>query len=344
MCSSDLVEARESIRLEGARPIDIRSLNRFELTGVFSAAAFEGGDGGSIRLEAPEISVANGAIVSSATVYGGGAGGGVSLSGDRIRILGGGLVGATSIPFGVRADSGDAGSVTLTARESIEIAGQHADAPAQRSGVGSNVIERQAGLSGTGGARAGLVTLTAPSIRIDGGDVLASAPDSDGGEISIFARDRLHLIDGRIDASVSGGTGGNVTIEPTILILENGSVISAAAGAGGTGGRIQITAQNLFMFPGSAITASAGPAGIDGTVEIHSPEVDLSGSLQALPAAYQDPSALLRQRCAARRGGERAGSFTLRETAGVQPDPDGWLASAVQQTARQDRTPAIACR
>jgi hypothetical protein len=56
------------------------------LTGIFSATG--GGDGGSIRLHAPDITVTNGAIVASSTVSGG-AGGDVVVSGDRIHILNG---------------------------------------------------------------------------------------------------------------------------------------------------------------------------------------------------------------------------------------------------------------
>ncbi len=342
------IVADESIRLAGARPVDIRNPNRFELTGVFSVTAISGGSAGSITLEAPEITVADGAIVASTSNRGGGAGGDASLRGERIRLLGGGLVAAASIPFFLNGrwvgDSGDAGRVFLTASESIEISGHHPEAPAQRSAVGSNVVERELGASTTGGANAGLVTLLAPSIRIAGGEVLASAPDGDGGEIAIFARDRVQLVNGRIDASVGGGSGGNVTIDPTFLILEDRSLISAAAGPGGTGGRVEISAQNLFVFPGSEITASAGAAGIDGTVEIHSPESDVSGSLLALPATYHDGSALLRQRCAARRTGKRAGTFTVREAAGVLPSPDGWLTASAPAPGATSGVLAASCR
>jgi filamentous hemagglutinin family protein len=339
------VRARESIVLdgEGRDVLDVRNLDPSRMTGVFSASALGGGLAGAVTLEAPEITVASGAIASSATVYGGGSGGDISLRGDRIAVLQGGIVSASSIPLGAVRDSGSAGRVTLTASRSIEIAGHHALDPAQRSAVSSNVVERIAGQSGTGGARAGLVTLAAPSLRIDGGQVLASAPDSDGGEISILARDRVHLVGGEISASVGGGTGGNIAIDPTFVILEDGSRIVANAGAG-TGGNIRISAQNLFLFPGSTIDASS-ELGIDGVVDIRAPDADLAGSLTALPARFIDASSLLRERCAARRSGERAGSFTVRGAAGVPADPDAPLAAVgLASLARglADATPRLA--
>ncbi|MCI0637324.1 MAG: filamentous hemagglutinin N-terminal domain-containing protein, partial [Actinobacteria bacterium] len=95
------------------------------ITGIFSATVHvfsPGGEGGSITLEAPEITVTNGAIVATSTV-GGGDAGDLLLSGDRIHILNGALVDSTSVPFG--GPLAAAGSVTLEARELIEVVGRH---------------------------------------------------------------------------------------------------------------------------------------------------------------------------------------------------------------------------
>jgi large exoprotein involved in heme utilization and adhesion len=79
--------------------------------------------------------------------------------------------------------------------------------------------------------------------------------------------------------------------------------------------------------------------GIDGTVEIHYPDVDLASALTALPAAFLDAASLLRERCAARRGGERAGSFAVRSVGGVPAEPDGALiALALPSTAAASET------
>jgi large exoprotein involved in heme utilization and adhesion len=64
--------------------------------------------------------------------------------------------------------------------------------------------------------------------------------------------------------------------------------------------------------------------GIDGIVEIHAPDVDLAGSLAALPESALDASDQLAERCSARRRGETEGSFTVAG-AGLRPGPEGWL-------------------
>src|SRR5262249_50085150 len=118
--------------------------------------------------------------------------------------------------------------------------------------------------------------------------------------------------------------GGNITIDPEFLILEHGSDILATATTG-SGGRIQITTDHFFAFPGSVVSAKSGNQGLSGTVEIVSPDVDLAGSLTALPSTFLDAAAQMQQRCAARRGGGRMGSFAVRGAGGIPAEPDGWL-------------------
>ena len=48
-----------------------------------------------------------------------------------------------------------------------------------------------------------------------------------------------------------------------------------------------------------------------------------------LPTSYLDAASLMRERCAARRSGERAGSFSVRGKGGIPAEPDGWLPGTV---------------
>jgi hypothetical protein len=69
-----------------------------------------------------------------------------------------------------------------------------------------------------------------PSIGADGRIV---APETaNGGNVAIRANQLLHLDRGVITASVTGGIGGNIAIDPQFVILENQSRIVANAGAG----------------------------------------------------------------------------------------------------------------
>src|SRR5262249_37425638 len=75
--------------------------------------------------------------------------------------------------------------------------------------------------------------------------------------------------------------------------------------------------------------ARSGNQELSGTVEIHSPDVDLAGTLTPLPSGFLDAPSLMREHCAARRNGERAGSFSVRGPGGIPSEPDGWLRAPV---------------
>src|SRR5262249_45571940 len=96
------------------------------------------------------------------------------------------------------------------------------------------------------------------------------------GSITLAARDLVHLDAGTISTSVGSASGGDITIDPTFLILEHGSHIVATADTG-TGGHIAINADHFFAFPGSVVNADSGNRELSGTVEITSPSVDLAG-------------------------------------------------------------------
>ena len=321
----DIHLVADSITLRDAEPFDAEVPDP-PLTGLFAFTIFGGGDAGSITAEARDITVTDGAAIASSTIAipgepSAGKAGDVLLRGERIRVLNGALVDSSAIvaswlePTPEGDETGNAGSVAIIANEAIEIAGHHADAPDQLARVHSASVTK---------AQAGSVKLSAPEIRIhSGGRVATDAPGADGGEIAVVARDLLHLVGGEITAGVTDGSGGDISIDPTFVILDRGSSITARA-SGGSGGHIQIETQALFVSADSIIDASS-KLGIDGTVEIRSPDVDLSGALTALPASFVDAASLLRERCAARRTGERAGSFSVHTVGGVAPEPDGAL-------------------
>jgi large exoprotein involved in heme utilization and adhesion len=175
---------------------------------------------------------------------------------------------------------------------------------------------------------AGDIGITAAdSVRlINGSSIASSALRADGGNIDIRAGFMLYLRDSQITTSVGTGrgSGGNITIDPVFVILDNSQIIAQAFG--GAGGNITITAGNLFRSPLSVIDASSA-LGISGSVVISSPIVDLSGSLVTLPASYLDTAALLAHQCAARIAGN-ASSLVLAGHGGIAPAPDGWLSGA----------------
>jgi hypothetical protein len=73
------------------------------------------------------------------------------------------------------------------------------------------------------------------------------------------------------------------------------------------------------------VSVRGGTPELSGTVEIHSPDVNLAGTLAELPSSFLDAASLMRERCAARRSGERSGTFAVRGAGGIPAEPDGWL-------------------
>ncbi|MCI0549252.1 MAG: hypothetical protein L0027_18455, partial [Candidatus Rokubacteria bacterium] len=254
--------------------------------GEVTASTWGPGAAGRIEIHAGESIRVEGSSIESRTGASG-SGGDVVLSAPRIEAVGGGEVSGRSAPLKRMPDGtpdfGDAGSIEFL-----------------------HDVLKEPPETATG--EAGNVTLAGETVRLVGGRITTDAGETDGGNIGLQATRLVHLDAGEITASVAGGTGGNIAIDPVFLILQNGSRIRAEAGSG-SGGQIRITADNFFQFPGSRVSAQAARPELSGTVEIHSPDVNLAGTLAPLPSAFLDAGSLMRERCAARRSGERAGSF-----------------------------------
>ena len=153
---------------------------------------------------------------------------------------------------------------------------------------------------------------------------------ADGGNITIRAGEVVQLINSDITTSVGQGlgNGGNITIDPQFVILQNGSQILANA-FGGNGGNINITAGLLLISPDSDINASSA-LGVSGTVTINSAISDLSGSLTPLPQGFLRKGVLLSSRCAAQVGGSNS-SFVVAGREAVPMEPGGLLPSPISE-------------
>jgi hypothetical protein len=350
--------ATHSIEVSGHLP------GRAETSRVASATVGSGTPG-TVTLDAPRIRVEGGAVATTALAdrrgREGASGGAIVVRADDLLVTNGGLIDASSFI------SGPGGSIDVRARDSIRVEGEGSAIVGRAGGAGAGgdvalraprITVARGGEVSAGSAagyaqvarillilvhpetnlfvadepatatgNAGAIAVFTDDLLVDHAAITTSAESADGGDITVLARDRVHLVGGEITAAVNDGAGGNIAIDPTFVILEDGSRIVADAGTG-SGGNIQITADNFFAFPGSVIDASSR-FGLDGTVAIHTPDTSLAGTLAALPGSYLDASSQMRERCAARASGERAGSFTVRGTGGVPADPDGWLPASL---------------
>ncbi len=136
----------------------------------------------------------------------------------------------------------------------------------------------------------------------------------------------IQLTNSQINASVEGSTttvGGDVTIDPQFVILQNSQIIAQATQ--GQGGNISITTNALVPDATSLVDASS-QTGISGTVRIQSPNAPAAGKIVPLSKSPLAATALLGERCAAVVGGQYS-SFVVAGRYGLPTEPGGWLAS-----------------
>lgn len=180
----------------------------------------------------------------------------------------------------------------------------------------------------TGPLDAGSITLVArDQILLLGGTVTTFASQASGGNITLQAPNLIQLNTGQIISSVQGGpgtSGGDITIDPQAVVLQNNSQILAQAFQG-NGGNISITAGVLIVDPTSVIDASS-QAGLNGQVSLQAPIQSLAGVVVPLPQSFVQNANLYGQRCAAQKGGQFS-SFVQGVRDGVPPQPGDFLSS-----------------
>ncbi|TKB94478.1 MAG: filamentous hemagglutinin N-terminal domain-containing protein, partial [Nitrospira sp.] len=150
---------------------------------------------------------------------------------------------------------------------------------------------------------------------------------ANGGNIDIRAIDRIRLVDSTISTSVKGteGSGGNIFIDPKVVILQGSNVTAQAVG--GAGGQIKFVTP-LFLADSASTVSAQSQRGPNGTVTIQSPTANLSGAVGQLASKTSPPQVLLQNRCVALAGGEQS-TFILAGRDTLPIEPGGWLRSPV---------------
>lgn len=331
---------------------------------LLAATDFEPGSAGEIQLFSPEVELAADTRILTSTGWDGAAGA-IAVNATTLQLTDGGSVSSQSGI--VRLDgtrvvgAGDAGSVSLTATgpEGITVSGRSPETGVPSSVSTSTFGDGDGGLiqidaptiaisdggevtaDSTGAGLTGDVALSASDqIVLDNGQISTSATTSDGGNIDLLAPNIIQLTESEVSTSVQSGVGGggNILVDPEFVVLNDSQIIANAFG--GPGGNIRIVAGNFVPSADSLVEASS-QLGVQGTIVIESPENDIASQIAQLPKAYLDVSALLPERCAARRSGSES-SFVVTGRGGLPPNPDGYLPSFVPSSgAAETRGEAV---
>jgi large exoprotein involved in heme utilization and adhesion len=343
----------------------------FSLTAVApdpSTGKIIAGNGGQISVTTPSLVMNAGTRIDSSTLWDGNAGqitgnvGNLTLNdGAQIRSQSGGVAvssGQPSVGFGNCGNTRCmGGSLTFTADDSILITGSNSAVSTNTfgDGTGGNIsltagktvtiqnggsVSADSGgtLAGqqfSGSGLAGDINVTAGNqIAMTNGSVSTRAVTADGGNITLNAPNLIQLTNSQVTTSVESGFGGggNITIDPQALILNNSRILANAFG--GPGGNINIIADvflvnNGGQFPTSlaGIVDASSALSTPGTVNIEATFTNVVGNFTQLPSTPLQATELLRAACAARFSGGKASSLVLGGRDGLPLQPGDLLPS-----------------
>ena len=206
-----------------------------------SANTFGIGNAGNTTINASTITLNASNIFAQIAAGAQGFGGNIDITSDFLNLTNGASISAST--FGV----GDAGNITISATDAISIDG------VSNSGFFSGIF---AIVQSNAVGNAGDITITADSLLLTntGRITTATLGQGDAGNIRVNVADTV-LIDG-IGSGIfstagvdSTGNGGSINIDPQLVLLRNGALISVNALGNGRGGNIFIDTNFLVAFP-----------------------------------------------------------------------------------------------
>ena len=340
----------------------------FSMTAV---AALTPGNGGQISVTTPSLVMNAGTRIDSSTLWDGNAGqiigkvGSLALqNGAQIRSQSGGVAVGSGQPS---VGSGQGGSVTVTAADSISITGSNSAVSTSTfgNGDGGNIVLTAgeavtignggrvsadsggalAGQQFSGSGLAGDINIAAGhQITMTNGSISTKAITADGGNISIaLTGSQLYLLNSQITTSVQSGvgTGGNITLgsggHPIGSIILNGSQVRADA-FGGPGGNIRVFADTFLT--GDSVLSASSALSAPGVINIQAKFTDLSGNIAQLPETVLQAASLLRAACAARLSAGKASSLVVSGREGVPLEPGGVMPSPLIAESPTDLGPS----
>ena len=377
-----VVRASDSINITGvgAERLD----GSFAPSGLFTDLQTGGiGSGGSIDVTTGSLNLSNEGAISAATFNQGNAGN-IRIAANRIDLRGSsnittqvndeatGNAGNLNIKTqllnlqeesqvsSVTQGNGNGGNLTveadtiiLTGSESEFVTGLLSAVEDTGNGKGGDIdittnrlfVRDNAEISSSilGNGEAGNINIIANFLEINGkGSGIVSLTNvGDGGDINFDIDNLLLLRAGGLISTTAGrneagGDGGNISINSPFIVAvpKEDSDISANAFTG-SGGNVDIITQGIFGIQPrsqttdeSDITASS-QTGIQGEISITDPEIDPSQGLIELPSGLVDRSNQIAQSCPQGVNAKRLSEFYITGKGSLPPNPLNLLEGTV---------------
>lgn len=283
------VNASDSVQVMGVsaiRPAVISSI---------SAMVFNSGDAGDVTLSTKRLTIRNGGAIASSTL-GKGRGGQVTIDAlDSVELIGMSSFFAPSLVNALATSTGDAGkviintsslrlrsggtvssgtfgtgnagSITINAKESVEVSGRMLNATRPSSvesaaPILSENLQRFYRLPPKPSGISGDITINTPTLRVSDSATVEVSNQGLGnaGTLRVNANSILLDSGGAITAATASGEGGNIELQTgNLLLLRRNSEITASAAGSGNGGNININTPLIVAIPteNSDITANS---------------------------------------------------------------------------------------
>nr|MDJ0900176.1 filamentous hemagglutinin [Xenococcus sp. MO_188.B8] len=311
-----------TIKATGVVSLDGEGKDGFDSGIASSVSSSAVGNGGNISIDAKNLSLTNGAFVSSDTSGEGDAGSLTVRASESVELSGVSAGGRSRLLANAIQGSGNGGDLTVFTDELIV-----------RDGAIISVSNFP-GIEGLepGTGEAGNVRIEANSLRLENGQINAATESGAGGNITLQIADNLILEDNSLISARANNNanGGNIDIDAEFIVAFpsqfDGNDILASAQQG-QGGNINITAEALLGIkerPQNPLTNdidASSEFGLDGSVSIFTPDVNTLQKDTEIPNNLVESETLGANACSGRGATEAASSFTVKGKGGLPPIP-----------------------
>ncbi|MEM9482448.1 MAG: filamentous hemagglutinin N-terminal domain-containing protein [Cyanobacteria bacterium P01_F01_bin.116] len=306
-----IIQARDSVLFENSSDVNSTVGNAAE------------GDGGNVEISANILEVNNESLLSTGTFGSGNAGNVIIQTQSSVRFENASVVGS-SVGFDAEGRGGNIEISTNTLEVNNESQLTASTFGMGRAGnlllqVGDQILLDNSGLfvASVSNSPAGNIDLISGEVQLENNSLLSAISTTvDGGNLLLNLDTLVLLRDGsQITATAgsaqTGGNGGNITITAPFIVAipaENSDITANAFE--GTGGRVTIFANGIFgieprleLTPLSDITASS-EQGVSGIVAVNSLDTSfIQNDLTNLPDTLINSETLVASSCVVRSQG-----------------------------------------
>ena len=294
------------------------------------------GHAGDVAVHAKTINMTDGAVIQGGAPNTTAAGGNVNIEADSVDVSRGSRISS-------QASRADAGQITITANTfildnasittSTSLEGRGGDVILNVGSAslsnGATINSSSVGPQGNAGNAGNISIHSESTVVMNNSSMTTESNNASGGQVTITAPQMVQLNNSKITTSVAGSdadtAGGNISIDPQFVVLQNSQILARANA--GSGGAIDIIATSAFIADPNSIVNASSTLGVSGTVNIQSPLQNVGGELTALSQEFSSAAALLAQQCAARAAGGTFSTFVVAAREGLPVEPGGFLAS-----------------